>query len=58
VPLPAAGTNAVLWTHQGRFNLAFGIWLPPGETVVFRPDSGDEPRLVAQLPFDQFVALG
>jgi len=46
VTLPAAGTNAVLWTHQGRFNLAFGIWLPPGETVVFRPDSGDEPRLV------------
>jgi hypothetical protein len=26
VPLPAAGTNAALWTHQGRFNLAFGIW--------------------------------
>jgi hypothetical protein len=47
VPLPAAGTNAVLWTHQGRLNLAFGIWLLPGETVVFRPDSGDEPRLVA-----------
>jgi hypothetical protein len=56
--VPAAGTNAVLWTHKGRFNLAFGIWLPPGETVVFRPDSGDEPSLVAQLPFDQFVALG
>jgi hypothetical protein len=48
----------VLWSHQGRFNLAFGIWPSPGETVVFRPDSGDEPRLVAQLPFDQFVALG
>ena len=42
--VPAAGTNAVLWTHQGRFNLAFGIWLPPDETVVFRPKCATRAR--------------
>ncbi|MES2361496.1 MAG: hypothetical protein V4646_06810 [Pseudomonadota bacterium] len=54
---PAGGSNVVLWTHQGKFEKAFGYWLPSGETVVFRPSDDGKPHEVARLSFKEFVEL-
>lgn len=54
---PAPGKNTVLVTHQGKFDKAFGIWLPPGQTVVFHPDGTATPNLIANLSREQFVEL-
>jgi hypothetical protein len=54
---PPAGTNVVLWTHEGKFMKAFGPILAAGDTVVFGPAGGGAPREVARLSLRQFLAL-
>jgi hypothetical protein len=54
---PAAGTNVVLWTHEGKFKKAFGRPLPAGATVVFDPRGGRVPREVGRLSLREFLAL-
>jgi hypothetical protein len=54
---PPAGTNVVLWTHEGKFMKAFGHLLAAGDTVVFGPAGDRVPREVARLSLRQFLAL-
>jgi hypothetical protein len=54
---PAAGTNIVLWTHEGKFKKAFGHSLLPGETVVFAPRNDGVPHEVVRLSLKEFLAL-
>src|SRR5262245_16532992 len=54
---PAAGTNIVLWTHEGKFKKAFGHSLPAGATVVFAPRNDGVPHEVARLSLKEFLAL-
>jgi hypothetical protein len=54
---PPAGTNVVLWTHEGKFKKAFGHALPTGATVVFGPRSDGVPHEVARLSLKEFLAL-
>jgi hypothetical protein len=54
---PHNGENTVLFTHQGKFEKAFGYWLPTGQTVIFQPDGTDTPRLIANLSFDEWANL-
>jgi hypothetical protein len=51
---PPAGTNVVLWTHEGKFKKAFGRPLSAGATAVFDPRNGRE---VARLSLREFLAL-
>jgi hypothetical protein len=51
---PPAGSNVVLWTHEGKFKKAFGRPLPAGATAVFDPRNGRE---VARLSLREFLAL-
>jgi hypothetical protein len=51
---PPAGTNVVLWTHEGKFKRAFGRPLPAGATAVFDSRNGRE---VARLSLREFLAL-
>jgi hypothetical protein len=51
------GKNIVVVTHQGKFDKAFGTGLPPGQTVVFRPDGTTKPNLIVNLSREQFVVL-
>lgn len=54
---PPAGTNTVLFTHQGKFEKAYGYYLDAGQTLIFQPDGSGLPRLIANLSYDQFMAL-
>jgi hypothetical protein len=54
---PPAGTNVVLWTHEGKFKKAFGHALPAGATVVFGPRNDGVPHEVARLSLKEFLAL-
>jgi hypothetical protein len=54
---PPAGTNIVLWTHEGKFKKAFGHSLPAGATVVFAPRNDGVPHAVARLSLKEFLAL-
>lgn len=54
---PPAGTNTVLFTHQGKFDKAYGYYLDAGQTLIFRLDGSGTPRLIANLSYDQFMAL-
>ena len=54
---PPAGTNIVLWTHEGKFKKAFGHSLPAGATVVFAPRNDGVPHEVARLSLKEFLAL-
>lgn len=54
---PPEGTNTVLFTHQGKFQKAYGYYLNAGQTVIFEPDGSGKPNLIANLTFDEWVAL-
>lgn len=54
---PAEGTNEVLFTHQGKFDKAYGYYPDAGTTLVFRPDGSGAPRLVAVLSMEEFLDL-
>lgn len=54
---PDAGTNTVLFTHQGKFDKAYGFYPDAGTTIVFRPDGSGTPRVVAVLSYDDFMKL-
>lgn len=54
---PPAGKNTVLFTHQGKFDKAYGYYLNAGQTLIFQPDGSAMPRLIANLNYDQFMAL-
>ena len=54
---PPAGTNTVLFTHQGKFDKAWGIYPDAGWTLVFAPDGSGESQLIASLPLTEFLAL-
>ncbi|MBU2696018.1 hypothetical protein [Pimelobacter sp. 30-1] len=54
---PAPGQTTVLFTHQGKFEKAFGYYLDAGRTLVFEPDGSGAPRLVANLSLEDFLAL-
>ncbi|MCQ9344128.1 hypothetical protein [Corynebacterium kozikiae] len=58
VTAPPAGTNTVLFTHQGKFDKAWGYYPDAGWTLVFSPDGTGEPQVIASLPLDEFLALG
>lgn len=57
VTSPPEGMNTVLFTHQGKFELAYGYYLDAGTTMVFEPDGSGTPRLIANLDYDDFMAL-
>jgi len=54
---PPAGTNTVLWTHEGKFKKAFGHSLSPGATAVFAPRKDGVPHEMARLSLKEFLAL-
>lgn len=55
--VPPAGKNTVLFTHQGKFDKAFGIWLPPGQTVVFHPKGDSVPNIVANISLEDWINI-
>ncbi|WP_339097358.1 hypothetical protein ACINK0_16455 [Deinococcus sp. VB343] len=54
---PPAGKNTILFTHQGKFDKAYGYYPDAGQTLIFKPDSTGTPRLIANLSYEQFMAL-
>ncbi|QGM80912.1 hypothetical protein [Otariodibacter oris] len=54
---PPAGTNIVLFTHQGKFDKAYGYYLNPGQTIIFQPDGSGKPNVIANLTLDEWLAL-
>lgn len=52
---PPAGTNTVLFTHQGKFDKAYGFYPDAGWTLIFAPDGSGIPRLIASLSLDEFL---
>lgn len=54
---PDAGSNTVLFTHQGKFDKAYGYYPDAGTTIIFHPDGSGTPRVVAVLSYDEFVRL-
>lgn len=54
---PDAGTNTVLFTHQGTFDKAYGYYPDAGTTIIFRPDGSGMPHVVAVLSYDEFLRL-
>ncbi|MDY3330510.1 MAG: hypothetical protein SOX43_00960 [Pelistega sp.] len=54
---PDAGQNTILFTHQGKFDKAYGYYIPAGTTILFKPDGTSTPKLVAVLSYDEFMAL-
>lgn len=57
VTLPQPGTNTVLFTHQGKFEKAYGYYLQPGWTIIFKPDGSGNPQVLASMPLEEFLAL-
>ncbi len=54
---PDQGQNTVLFTHQGKFDKAYGYYIPAGTTIIFKPDGTSTPKLVAVLSYDEFMKL-
>ncbi|UWZ92645.1 hypothetical protein HZ320_02720 [[Pasteurella] aerogenes] len=54
---PDNGQNTVLFTHQGKFDKAYGYYIPAGTTIIFKPDGSSQPKLVAVLSFEEFMKL-
>lgn len=54
---PAKGQNTILFTHQGKFDKAYGYYPPAGTTIIFKPDGSDKARVVAVLSMEEFMAL-
>lgn len=57
VTVPETGKSTLLFTHQGKFDKAYGYYIPAGTTIIFKPDGSSQPRLVAVLSLDEFLAL-
>ncbi len=57
VKVPSDGKSTLLFTHQGKFDKAFGYYPPAGTTIVFKPNGTSQPNLVAVLSFDEFMGL-
>lgn len=57
VTAPDRGASTVLFTHQVKFDKAFGHYPDAGETIIFRPDGTGTPRVVAVLGYDDMMAL-
>ncbi|MCS6711137.1 hypothetical protein JSY14_03570 [Brachybacterium sp. EF45031] len=57
VTAPQDGTNTVLFTHQGKFDKAWGWFPPAGQTIIFAPDGSGEPLVLANLPIAEWTAL-
>ncbi len=54
---PDQGQNTILFTHQGKFDKAYGYYIPAGTTIIFKPDGTSTPKLVAVLSYDEFMKL-
>lgn len=54
---PPAGTNTVLFTHQGKFDKAYGFYPDAGWTLIFAPDGSGTPHLIASMPLEEFLEL-
>ena len=54
---PDNGQNTVLFTHQGKFDKAYGYYIPAGTTIIFKPDGSSQPKLVTVLSFEEFMKL-
>lgn len=54
---PDQGQNTVLFTHQGKFDKAYGYYIPAGTTILFKPDGSGTPQLVGVLSYEEFMGL-
>ncbi|MBJ8326250.1 hypothetical protein [Streptococcus pacificus] len=54
---PPAGENIVLFTHQGKFEKAYGYYLNAGQTIIFEPDTSGVPNVIASLSLEQWLDL-
>ncbi|MFU2203160.1 hypothetical protein ACQTPQ_06225 [Streptococcus hyovaginalis] len=54
---PPVGKNTFLFTHQGKFDKAYGFYPPAGTSIIFKPDGTGKPNLVAVLTYDDFLNL-
>lgn len=54
---PPTGKNTILFTHQGKFDKAYGYYPDAGQTLILKPDGSGTPRLIANLSYEQFMAL-
>lgn len=57
VTAPEEGTNTIYFTHQGKFDKAYGYYPPAGTTLIFRPDGSNKAQLIAVLSYDQLIDL-
>lgn len=57
VQLLPNGQNQILFTHQGKFDKAFGYYIPAGTTLFFKPDGSNQPNLITVLSYEQFMSL-
>ncbi|HFI0595952.1 TPA: hypothetical protein ACGO30_001687 [Streptococcus suis] len=57
VKVPESGKSTFLFTHQGKFDKAFGFYPPAGTTIIFKPDGSSRPQLIAVLSFEEFLQL-
>ncbi|HFI0077170.1 TPA: hypothetical protein ACGO3I_001302 [Streptococcus suis] len=57
IGVPESGKSTVLFTHQGKFDKAFGFYPSAGTTVIFKPDGSSIPQLIAVLSFEEFIQL-
>lgn len=55
IQVPEAGKSTILFTHQGKFDKAYGYYIPAGTTLVFKPDGSNQPKLIAVLTFEEFL---
>ncbi|UBH13377.1 hypothetical protein [Macrococcus armenti] len=54
---PPKSNNTVLFTHQGKFDKAYGFYPPAGTTIIFKPDGSRQPQPIAVLSFEEFLNL-
>lgn len=54
---PSLHTNTVFFTHQGKFDKAFGYYPDAGWTMIFQPDGSGIPKVIANMPLEEFLAL-
>ncbi len=54
---PPANSNTVLFTHQGKFDKAYGYYPDAGRTLIFEPDGTGVPKVIANMPLDEFLRL-
>lgn len=54
---PDAGQNTILFTHQGKFDKAYGYYIPAGNTIIFKPNGTSTPQLITVLSYEEFMTL-